>query len=160
MSTFAYTAQFEHDADAIYALLIDIKRHNRILPFCKSVRVTSSAPIEDGMVEATMEHDMAISRIGLDAAIASMIRYQSEDRTFEMFSRIGEKADVGLLTTAMVEPDGAGSVLHLSIVTDHLPMRYRLLLIEPVVQRACNKFVEKLARRADELARAGNGMQR
>ena len=154
MSKHEFSAKLDQPADAIFALLTDLDRHNRILPFCKGVTV-SDRQSTDGVTRAVMRHAMAIARIGFDADVQSRVSYRTSDRSFETQSGIGDAGASGLKTVGHVAATATGSELRLSLDTDGLPLRYRIMLIEPVLRRAFDKFVDKLSRRAAELAASG-----
>jgi ribosome-associated toxin RatA of RatAB toxin-antitoxin module len=155
MSKHEYVARFEQPPDVIFGLLIDAERHNRIVPFCKSVAVTERRTAADGRSETAMRHLIVIQRVGIETDVRSILRHQATDRTIELVSQIGDGGG-SLKSTGQVSGDGTGSHLALRLDISALPLRYRLLLVEPVLRRAHAKFVEKLTRRAAEIG----GVQR
>lgn len=98
-----------------------------------------------------MQHFMSIPRVNIESHVRSGIRYQPQDMAFAMASALGD-SDGALHVVARVAPAAGGSELHLSLDTSGLPFRYRLLMIEPVLRRAHGMVVQKMTRRAAEVA--------
>jgi ribosome-associated toxin RatA of RatAB toxin-antitoxin module len=149
MSTRDYSARFNQSADVIFTALADAERHHRIVPFCKSVAVIERRAAADGSDEIIMEHRVLIERIAMAADVRSTLRLRPKDRVIETVSVIGNGH---LKSTGRVTPDGTGSQLLMQLDISNLPLRYRLLLIDPILRRAHEKFIEKLTRRAAQVA--------
>ncbi len=156
MSTAAYSARFDHSADVIFGLLTDAGHHNGILPFCESVSVLGRRTEANGSVAVEMRHLIVIPRIAMETNMRSTLSYQIEKRSLEMVSYLSDDTfsggGRGFKASGHVVPDGAGSNLYLKLDMAGLPLRYRILLVEPLLRRGHQKLVEKIARRAAEVA--------
>jgi ribosome-associated toxin RatA of RatAB toxin-antitoxin module len=151
MPRYQYAATFEQSADVIFDLLTEVEHHDRILPFCKSVTVQRRRTTPEGKSEVALRHLMAIQRINLETDVRSILLYRKADLSIEMVSHLDQGGGC-LAAVGKVTSDGTASQLHLSLDISGLPLRYRLLLVEPVLRRAHVKLVDKISRRAAEVA--------
>ena len=152
MSVHSYVARFDHPPALIFGLLVDVARHNRVLPYCTKVTVVAQRQLADGAHEATVQHHMNIARIGLDSHVDSQLFHRPDQMSLEMVTRAAGQNEGGLKATGQVMASGSGSELRLTVDTGGLPLRYRILLLDAVLRRAVDKTVEKIGRRADEVA--------
>jgi carbon monoxide dehydrogenase subunit G len=155
MSKYDFVARFVQPPDVIFALLTDTDRHHRIMPYCKSVAVTDSRTLADGRPEITMRHHFVIERVSIATDVHSVLRYDTQPRSLEMVSQFGGG---NLKSTGRVSGEGTGSVFISNLDISGLPLRYRLLLVEPLLRRAHTRLTEKISRRAAENAGTPNGV--